>query len=447
MSTVERETWATRIGFILAAVGSAVGLGNLWRFPFQAGQEGGSAFLVVYLAFVVLIGLPAILVEFVIGRRAEQNPITAFDRLGYRAWTFVGVVAVTGGIIIMSFYAVVAGWIARYLVGSVTGAYFDDSAAYFESVAAGPDALALHFLFLAVTAAVVYFGVQRGIELAVKFMVPALLALMVVLVGYAATLEGASEGYAYYLSPEPGVIAANWQSILPAAMGQALFTLSLGMGIMITYASYVADDRSLAIDGGWIAAIDTLVAILAGLMIFPVVFTVGAAPEETGPAALFVGVGDAIASLPAGEVIGVLFFGTVLLAALSSAISLFEVPVSFLIDATDLERPGATAAVASVIFVLGIPTALDTAVLEIYDAVTAQLFLPLTTLLLVLFVGWFYDEALDEVSRGMERDWLPNAWLWHVRTLLLVVIGLTLVVSVTELAGTLPEALGDVQLV
>lgn len=446
MAATERESWATRIGFILAAVGSAVGLGNLWRFPFQAGQEGGSAFLVVYLAFVVVIGVPAILVEFVIGRRAERNAITAFDRLGHRPWMIVGGLAVAGGFIIMSFYAVVAGWIARYVVGSITGAYFDDSAAYFEAVAAGPDALALHFFFLLVTGVIVYFGVQRGIEVAVKVMVPALLVIMGVLVGYAATLEGASEGYSYYLAPKPGVIAANWQSIIPAAMGQALFTLSLGMGIMITYASYIDDDRSLAADGGWIAAVDTLVAILAGLMIFPVVFTVGAAPEETGPAALFVGVGDAIAGLPASEIVGVLFFGTVLLAALSSAISLLEVPVSFIIDATDLERPGATAIVTGAIFLLGVPTALDTAVLEIYDAVTAQLFLPLATLLFVLFVGWFYDDALDEVSKGVANDWLPSAWLWHVRTILLVVIGVTLVVSVIELAGTLPDMVGGVEL-
>ena len=447
MAVAERETWATRIGFILAAVGSAVGLGNLWRFPFQVGQEGGAAFLVVYLALILLIGLPAMLVEFVVGRRAERNPINAFERLGHRRWTALGVLAVAGGFIIMSFYSVVSGWVARYTLGSLTGAYHADSAAYFGDIAAGPDALALHFLFLLVTAAIISFGVQRGIEVAVKLLVPMLVVLMVVLIAYGASLEGAIDGYAYYLSPEPGAIAENWRSILPAAMGQAFFTLSLGMGIMITFASYVGDDRSLAADGAWIVGLDTLIAFMAGLMIFPVIFSIpGVEPGEGGPGELFVGVSEAIAGLPASEVVGFLFFGTVLVAALSSAISLLEVPVSFLIDNFQLSRRRATAIVTGSVFVLGIPTALDLAILEIYDVVTAELFLPLTVFLLVLFVGWVYEDAVDEVSKGVESAWLPDAWLWHVRTVILVVIGFTLVVSVQELVTALPELVAAVEL-
>lgn len=446
MASADREQWATRIGFILAAVGSAVGLGNIWRFPFQVGQEGGAAFLVVYLAFVVLIGLPAILVEFVIGRRSERNPIDAFDRLGYRAWTIAGVLGVLGGFIIMSFYSVVAGWVTRYVFASATGAYFAEPAEYFVSIASGPEAVAFHLVFMAATAIIVGLGIQRGIELAVKALVPALLALMLLLIVYGFTLDGAMQGYAYYLSPEPGEIAANWTSILPAAAGQAFFTLSLGMGIMITYASYINEDRSLVGDGAWIVGLDTLMAFLAGLMIFPVLFTIGVEPGAGGAGELFIGVGGAIGDLPGARAIGVLFFGTVFVAALSSAISLTEVTVSFLIDRFGMDRPVATLLISGGIFLLGIPTALDLGMLDLYDRLTAEIFLPLTVFLLVLFVGWFYDEAIDEVSKGVQADWFPNAWLWHVRTVILVVIGLTLVLSIQGFIEEFPSMIEAIEL-
>ena len=446
----QREQWATRIGFILAAVGSAVGLGNIWRFPFQVGQEGGAAFLVVYLLFVLVIGLPAILVEFVIGRRAERNPITAFERLGYGPWKFIGAIGVFTGFIILSFYTVVAGWVTRYFFASFTGTYFADPEAYFLGIASGIDALAFHLLFVILTAGIIVGGVQRGIELAVKVMVPAIIVLFLFLIAYAFTLEGAAQGYAYYLSPEPGTIGANWRSILPAAAGQALFTLSLGMGVMITYASYLGEDRNLGGDGGWIVALDTLIAVMAGLIIFPVLFTIGAEPGEGGAGELFIGVGGAIADLPLNWLIGALFFGTITIAALSSAISIMEVIVSYLIDAFEMERTSATGIVGGAIFLLGAPTALDLAVLEIYDTITAELLLPLGMFFLVLFTGWFYEEAIDEVSRGTAQGTggtLPTLWLWHVRTVLLVLIGVVLAVSITGLPGALSELAGQVELV
>jgi len=266
VSTDEREQWATRTGFILAAVGSAVGLGNIWRFPFQTGQEGGAVFLLVYLAFILVIGIPAVLVEFVLGRRSERNPIDTFDRLGYAPWKVVGAFAVVGGFVVMSFYAVVAGWILRYTAVSATGAYFDNPESYFLAVSAGHEAVLFQFLFLAVTVGVVALGIQRGIELAVKALVPALVVLMVGLIVYAGTLDGAGAGYEWYLSPEFGVLADNWRSILPAAMGQAFFTLSLGVGAMITYASYIGEDRNLGVDTGWIVGVDTAIAAMAGLV-------------------------------------------------------------------------------------------------------------------------------------------------------------------------------------
>lgn len=329
-----RETWGSRSGFILAAVGSAVGLGNIWRFPFQVGQEGGSAFLFVYLLMVLVIGLPAVLIEFAIGRRAVRNPIDAFAKLGYPRWTAVGVLGVLTGFVIMSFYAVVGGWVLRYMVASTSGSYFDAPEAYFTEVASGVDAVAFQFVFLAITAGIVAMGVRRGIELAVKLLVPALVVIMGVLIVYTATLEGAVDGYLYYLSPDIATLLQDWPSIVPAAMGQAFFTLSIGMGIMITYASYLREDRNLLVDGGWIVGIDTAIAILAGLMIFPVLFTIGIQPGEGGAGELFVGVGGAIGDLPAARLIGLLFFGALFVAALSSAISLTEVAVSFLSTAS-----------------------------------------------------------------------------------------------------------------
>lgn len=440
MSTedISREKWATRIGFILAAVGSAVGLGNVWRFPFQVGEQGGAAFIVVYLLFVVLIGLPAILVEFVLGRRSERNPINAFERIGHGNWKFIGGIGVITGFLILSFYTVAAGWVTRYTFASLTGGYFDDPGGYFVTIAAGYEAVAFHLVFLALTAGIVALGIQRGIELTVKLMVPAIIALFVVLAVYASTLDGAGAGLEYYLSPEWGALSSNWQTILPAAAGQAFFTLSLGMGVMITYASYLGEDRNLVKDSGWIAFLDTGIAILSGLVVFPILFTIDILPEEPGAGALFVGVGQAIAEVPFSSVVGFVFFGTVAIAALSSAISILEVLVSFLIDNFGIERRSATFGSAFVIFLLGIPSALDTDFLTLVDNLTAQLLLPLGVFLLVVFVGWVYEDSTAELAKGIARspeDLLPQLWVWHVRIVLLGVMAVVLFLELTDLLG------------
>jgi NSS family neurotransmitter:Na+ symporter len=434
-----RETWATRIGFILAAVGSAVGLGNIWRFPFQVGQNGGAVFLFVYLALVALIGLPAMLVEFVIGRRAERNPINAFERIGYDNWTFIGVFGVVTGFVILSYYSVVAGWVLRYTGASFTGAYFGDPAAYFGSIAAGTDAILFHGLFMALSGVIVALGIRRGIELAVKFMVPVIVLLLVALAVYGGTLDGAGAGYSYYLSPDFSVLAESYATILPAAAGQVLFTLSLGMGVMITYASYLGEDDNLAIDGLSIVVMNTFIGALAGLVIFPLLFTIDVDPGTSGPGALFVAVATAFAELPGGRVLGAFFFFVVAIAALSSAISIYEVIVSYLVDNFGMERKIATVTVGTACFLAGVPAALGTDTLGIYDTVTGQLLLPLGLLMLVLFVGWVYsDEALEEISQGItDIKSYDVAWIWHVRTVISLVIVVTLYLGVQELLTTL----------
>ncbi len=427
---VKRESWATRLGFILAAVGSAVGLGNVWRFPFQVGQEGGAAFLLIYLFFVFLIGFPAMLVEFVIGRGSKRNPIGAFKEIGYEKWKFAGAIGVFAGFVIMAFYSVVGGWVFRYAGASITGAYFAEPAAYFSSISMGYGALLFHAVFMFFVGGIVYFGIRRGIELAVKFMVPSIVALLALLGIYASTLPGAFEGYAWYLSPDFSVLAQNWTSILPAAAGQAFFTLSLGMGALITYSSYMNKNDNLTVDGASIVGADTFIAVLVGFVVFPIIFTMGAVPGQGGPGELFVGLGGAIAELPFGaNAFGLLFFLAVFIAAVSSSISILETIVSWLIDNFNIDRRIASVGISSLIFLAGIPVALDMNWLTIFDDFAALILLPLGMFFLVLFVGWFYKEATEELSKGMKNSRIVKIWLWHVRIPILIIIGMVLVIN------------------
>ena len=432
--TGSREQWATRMGFILAAVGSAVGLGNVWRFPFQVGENGGASFLLIYLFLILLIGVPAMLVEFSIGRRSQRNPVDAFKKLGYGGWSFVGVICVLAGFVILAFYSVVAGWTIDYTIASATGAYFDDAGAYFGSINEGPRALLFHAIFMGIVVGIVAFGIQKGIELSVKILVPAIIVLLVGLMIYGLSLDNAMEGVRYYLSPDFDVMRNEWTTLLPAAAGQAFFTLSLGMGAMITYSSYLGKNDSMAVDSGWIVGFDTGIAVLVGLVIFPVLFAVGMDPGEPGAGALFVGLGEAISEAPASRIIGVLFFGTVAIAAISSGISILEVVVSFIIDHFEVGRVPAALGVGAVIFAAGAPVAFSLDILGVYDTIASKLLLPVGMGLMVLFAGWIYREAADEVGKGMKLigGWFPIAWLWHVRTVILVVIALTIVLNAME---------------
>jgi NSS family neurotransmitter:Na+ symporter len=432
----QRETWATRMGFILAAVGSAVGLGNIWQFPFQTGANGGAAFIVVYLAAVFLIGFPAMLAEFVVGRRAERNPIDAFARLGHRDWRVVGLLGTISAFWILSFYSVVGGWVVRYVVGSATGAYFSGSEAYFGAISAGPEAVGFHALFMALTVGVVAFGVTDGIERSTKLMVPSIVLLLGGLAVWGSTLDGGAAGYAYYLSPDIDVLVSNIGTILPAAVGQAFFTLSLGMGAMITYASYLGRDDSLPVDGATIVILNTLVGLLAGLVVFPILFSLGIEPGSGGLGAAFITLAGAFAQLPAGRLLGVVFFLVLLLAALSSAISLLEVVTSYLVDNTDRSRSSLAVALGVVIFALGVPSALGVPTLAWYNDIAYNLLLPLSVLLLLLFVGWVdTDDAVTELRRGTglsERG--AVAWLLFVRTLVPLGVLVTLLLGIQSLA-------------
>lgn len=433
----ERATWATRVGFILAAVGSAVGLGNVWRFPYLTAESGGAAFLAVYLVAVLLVGLPAVLAEFVVGRRAHQNAVDAFEQLGGRYWRIVGALMLFTGTIILSYYSVVGGWVLRYVVGSITGAYFGDPAGYFQAISTGPGAVLFHALFMALTVGIVALGVQRGIEVSTKLMVPGIVVLLVALAVWAAGLDGAAAGYEFFLSPDVSALTGNVATVVPAAVGQALFTLSLGMGAMITYASYVGEDDDLVVDGVSIVLLNTLVGILAGLVVFPLLFAQGVSVGDPGPGAIFVSIATAFQTLPFGRLLGTVFFSVVAIAALSSAISLLEVVVSYLVDNLDVRRPVLATGVGAGLFLMGIPPALNSGAFSAYDQLTGSLLLPLGVFLTVVFVGWVDGrDAVDELRRGAGGSAVAaHAWLWHVRVVLLAAVVGTLVLSVASFLG------------
>ncbi|MBS3761461.1 sodium-dependent transporter [Halodesulfurarchaeum sp.] len=446
-----RETWGTRIGFILAAVGSAVGLGNIWRFPFQVGQEGGAAFMVMYLAFVVLIGFPAMLAEFVVGRKTDLNAVGGIREWAGGAWTYLGGLFVLIGFVILSYYSVVGGWVLRYVVGSVTGGYTatESAAAYFVSIASGTDALLFHAIFMLIVIGIVALGVQQGIELGVKVMVPAIFVIFGILAVYAFGLAGAGEAYAYYLSPDVGYILENWQSLVPAAAGQGFFTLSLGMGVMITYASYLSSDENLALDGVSIVVLNTGVSILTGLIVFPILFSAGVDPATSGAGAIFISVAEALIDLPFGQIVGLLFFLTVAIAALSSAISLIEVVVSYAIDEYGMDRMRATGIIGVAIFLLGVPVTVNTIFVDLYDIFAAQILLVLGGILLMIAITWLHaDKAVGELEKGIgDLGSIGSLWIWIVRVPVVLVLLVSLYLGITGyidfLQGPFAEYLGS----
>lgn len=438
MSSIDipREQWASRAGFILAAVGSAVGLGNIWRFPFLTAESGGAVFVLVYLLLVALIGLPVMLVEFVIGRRSERNPIGAFSRLGHPSWKFAGVIGALAGFIILSYYSVVGGWVLQYIVASFSGGYGGDPETFFLESASGTNAIIYHAGFMALVAGIVALGVRNGLERAAKVMVPSVILLLVGLAGYGATLPNASTGYEFYLNPDVSTFASDAVSILPAAAGQAFFTLSLGMGVMITYSSYLGEDRNLLNDSLVIVAIDTFIALLAGLVVFPFLASQGVDLETGGggAGAVFISLAAAFETMPAGHLVGGVFFIMLAIAALSSAFSILEVVVSFVIDTFDVDRVPATIGIAGVIFVVGIPTAIDLTYLDAYDLFANNILLIVGGLVLSIFIGWIYaPEALEEIGQGRTGGGAFNTyWINVVRVVVPLVLLYTVYLAVVE---------------
>ena len=336
--------WSSRLAFILAVTGSAVGLGNIWKFPYLAGQNGGGAFVLVYLLCVFVIGMPVMMSEILIGRRGRRNPVATMALLGEeeghsRRWQWVGAMAVVTGLLILSYYSVVAGWTLAYVQKSMSGVFVGASpaqvSAVFESFTGSWAQVGIaHTLFMAVTIFVVARGVERGLEQAVKFMVPALILLMLILLGYSINTGSFGLGFKFMFSPN--FAALSWDGVL-AAMGQAFFTLSLGMGAMMAYGAYLPEETSITSTSAVVILADTAIAILAGLVIFPLVFANGLNPSE-GPGLVFDTLPLAFGQMRGGVFFATIFFVLLAFAAWTSALGLMEPAVAWLVEHSNRTR-------------------------------------------------------------------------------------------------------------
>lgn len=417
--TEARGAWGSRLGFILAAVGSAVGLGNMWRFPYGTAEHGGAAFVLLYILMTFMVGIPVMIAEFGIGRWTRLSPIGALRKAGGTAWAPIGYLFVAAGVLILAYYSVIAGWVTRYALVALGGSFPADAGGFFGQISAGPQAIAYHVGFMLLTIAIVAGGVSKGIERVSLLMMPLLFAIVLGLAVWANSLSGAGTGYAYYLSPSMDELLSL--DTLAAAASQAFFSLSLGMGAMLTFASYLSRDSNLPRESTIIAFSDFGVAFIAGLVVFPVIFALGLqeAVGESTVGALFISLPGAFQAMgDIGRWVGLLFFFALFIGAITSAVSLLEVVVSSVIDESKINRK--TAAIAGGLFItlLGILPALDTDALGAMDAIASEVMLPLGGLLIALLVGWGpMGRSLEAFAEGASpaiRKLLPG-WRWTLR--------------------------------
>jgi len=401
MAGVPREQWTSKRGFVLAAIGSAVGLGNMWRFSYLAAENGGAAFVVLYLVATLIVGLPVLLAELVLGRGSQRSPIQALAHYGGSRWKPLGLIFVATGFLILSYYAVIAGWALRYGLVAIASGFDSDAAAHFGEVASGWDAFGYHVAFMALTVFVVVGGVSRGIERTSMVLMPLLFALVVGLAVYAATLDGASAGYAYYLGTDFSKLLSL--NVVKDATGQAFFSLSLGMGAMLTFASYLGRDVDLPRASWIIAGADIAIAFIAGLVVFPMIFALDLSADvgASTVGALFITLPKAFAEMGSvGRGVGILFFAALIVGALTSAISLLEVVVSSAIDRFGWRRRQAGILLGVAITLLGAPSAWSTDILGAVDQVANNILLLGGGLALSIFVGWVMVGPIEEASAG-----------------------------------------------
>ena len=424
----DREQWGSRFGFIMAAAGSAVGLGNIWRFPYITGMNGGGAFVLIYLAIVFIIGFSVMLAEMGIGRAAGLNAVGSFKKLGGGAWPLVGWMGVIAGFLILSFYGVVAGWTIAYMIKSFTGLMEAGAAGkagdLFGAFVSSPaQVVAYQALFMFATIWIVFRGIGEGIEKYCKLMMPALFVILLVLILRAVTLDGAGKGLEFYLKPDFSKVTGG--TIL-AALGQGFFSLSLGMGCMITYGSYLNKKEALPSAAMTVVFLDTMVAFLSGFAIFPAVFAFGMEPAA-GPGLTFITLPSVFAKMPMGSVFSFLFFLLLFFAAITSSVSLLEVCVAYFKDELGWSRAKASWVLGLVIFALGVPSALSLGghfpkiagkdFLDAVDFLSSNVLLPLGGIFISLFAGWVWlDGARKEVTnQGSHPFPVETAWIWVCR--------------------------------
>ncbi|MHB1170819.1 MAG: sodium-dependent transporter [Longimicrobiales bacterium] len=413
-----REQWTSRFGFIMAAVGSAVGLGNMWRFAYIASEHGGAAAVLLYVVLTFAVGVPVLIAELVLGRASGRSPIGAMRKELGRGWAPFGFLFILAGALILSYYAVIAGWVLRYALVAITSPFPADAGTYFTDMAAGGPAILFQIVIMAVTVLVVARGVGSGIERLSSFMMPALFLILVGLAIWAATLPGGDEGYAYYLVPRFSELFSL--ETLAASTSQAFFSLSLGMGAMLTFASYLPRDANLPRDSATIAIADFGVAFVAGLVVFPVVYALGLQSAVSGSTvgALFISLPGAFAAMGGvGRVVGMFFFVALLFGAITSTVSLLEVVVSSMMDERKLRRPVAALIAGGFITLIGLWSALDTNALGFLDAIANSVMLPLGGLVIALGVAWKMPNAIAEAGTGASPRIvkLLTGWLWVLR--------------------------------
>ncbi len=427
--------WTSRWAFILAATGSAVGLGNIWRFPFMAGENGGGGFVLLYLLCVFMVAVPVMMCEIMLGRRGRRSPINTMRELAQEEsrsqwWQIIGWMGLIAGFIILSYYSVIAGWTLAYIFrtgsGMFSGSTAQESAEIFNELISDPEKLlAWHTIFIMMTIVVVSRGVRSGIEQAVRILMPALFLLLLVMVGYALSTEKFMQGLEYLFVPDFDRMAENFQEVFLNALGQAFFSLSIGMGAIMIYGSYLSDRASIPGNTVTIALMDTSVALLAGIAIFPIVFTYSLDPSVGGPGLIFVTLPIAFGQMPGGTFFGTLFFFLLMFAGWSSAISLLEPAVTWLVENVGITRIKATAYAGIVAWTLGTVTVLSfnewsfsfsfagqektNGMFDVFDILTSNILLPLGGLLIAIFAAWRMspDSTFEEMhlTRFRFRVW------------------------------------------
>lgn len=408
--------FSSNLGAILAATGGAIGLGNIWRFPYTVGVNGGGAFIIMYIIFVFLLGVPILMSEIVIGRRSQQNVMGAFKVLApkHKAWLGAGILSIVAALVIYAFYSVVAGWTLNYIVLSGSGQLSGKSPAEISQLFADFThgslwPLVCQFVFLGLTAGIVILGVQKGIEKYTKILMPILLLLMILMCIRSLTLDGARQGIDFLFKPDFSKINGN--SVLDA-LGQALFSLSIGMGAVCTYGSYIRKQDNLFTTSLWIAGADTFIAILAGVAIFPAVFAFGLSPAA-GPSLVYEVLPNVFNSMPGGKAFAVGFFMLLSIAALTSTISLLEVLVLWAVEELHWSRRKSAIILSLAVFTIGVfctlsfgplshVTIFGLTIFDLCDKLTATYMMPIGALLFTLFIGWYLPkvDVYDELSNS-----------------------------------------------
>lgn len=412
----------------MATAGAAIGLGNLWKFPYLMGRNGGFPFLIAYLFFIVILGLPVMITEMSLGRKTRHDPVQAYGDIDPHA-RIVGVFGVLAAFIILSYYSVIGGWIIKYIIsyGTTMAAPAD-----FDGFISSNEPVLWHFVFMAITTGVCYFGIS-GIEKVSKVMMPLLFVLLLVIIGRSVTLPGAGKGLAFMFVPD---FSKFTLSSVSGALGQVFYSLSLCMGITITYGSYLSEKESIPRSCVSVAGLDTLIAVLAGIAIFPAVFAFNLEPGQ-GPGLIFGTLPKVFSAIAGGGIFACLFFMLVFLAAVTSAIALLEVSVSFAIDTMKLSRKKATLIIGTAIFVLGIPSALSFGALgqvqilnySVFDFVgmfTDNILLPLGGLTMCYYVGWKWhpEYLVEEIERDGLAFKVKKLWVICIRYLTPILVGI-----------------------